>query len=167
MLRQFDVLHLDLPFAGARIRRLLLRGDFAGVGRRRMGTLILHMQMGACCAQPSKRCWHRAHPIALYLMRHRTMIRRKDTGARDIIHIPMEYGFTYLAAVLDCASWRVLSWHATITASISASTSGIERYFTLHSSRRPHSSLTQRTPDDANFCPTRCKRRRDPHPRSN
>jgi putative transposase len=38
-------------------------------------------------------------------------------------------------------------------ASVSAATAGIDRYFTLYNGRRPHSSLTDRTPDDAYFFP--------------
>ena len=34
-----DALHLDFPFAGARMLRRLLRRDFPSVGRRRIGTL--------------------------------------------------------------------------------------------------------------------------------
>jgi putative transposase len=34
-MRRMDLLHLDFPFAGARMLRRLLRPDFAGVGRRR------------------------------------------------------------------------------------------------------------------------------------
>jgi putative transposase len=37
--------------------------------------------------------------------------------------------------------------------SVAAATAGTRRCFTLHSSRRPHSSLTGRTPDDAYFFP--------------
>ena len=43
LMRQIDVLHLDFPFAGARMLRRLLRGQFPGVGRRRIGTLMLQM----------------------------------------------------------------------------------------------------------------------------
>lgn len=37
--------------------------------------------------------------------------------------------------------------------SVSAATAGIARYFTLYDSRRPHSILTDRPPDDAYSCP--------------
>jgi transposase InsO family protein len=37
--------------------------------------------------------------------------------------------------------------------SVSAATAGIGRYLTLYNTRRPHSSLTDRTPDEAYFFP--------------
>lgn len=145
------------------------------------------------------------------------------------MYIPTAHGFVYLAAVLDWASRRVLSWRVSITLdsafciaaveeaiarycypaimntdqgaqftsaaftvllldhgirismdgrgcwrdnifverlwrslkyeevylhgydSASAATAGIGSYFTLYNGRRPHSSLTDRTPDDVDF----------------
>ena len=69
LMRQIDVLHLDFPFAGARMLRRLLRGDFPGVGRRRIGTLMLHMGIAAVCPQPGTSRRHRSdddaqlHPL--------------------------------------------------------------------------------------------------------
>ena len=37
--------------------------------------------------------------------------------------------------------------------SVSAATAGLGRYLTLYNSRRPHSSLDDRTPDEAYFTP--------------
>jgi putative transposase len=49
LMRRIDVLHLDFPFAGARMLRRLLRADFPGVGRRRSGTLMRQMGIAAIC----------------------------------------------------------------------------------------------------------------------
>jgi putative transposase len=43
LMREIDALHLDFPFAGARMLRRLLRPQHPEVGRRRIGTLMLHM----------------------------------------------------------------------------------------------------------------------------
>jgi putative transposase len=53
--------------------------------------------------------------------------------------------------------WRTLKYeevylHAYDT--VSAATAGIDRYLTLYNTRRPHSSLADRTPDEAYFTPT-------------
>ena len=160
---------------------------------------------------------------------HRTITRPNEVWAMDITYIPMAHGFVYLAAVMDWASRRVLSWRVSVTLdsafciaaleeaiaryggptimntdqgaqftsaaftgvlldhgirismdgrgcwrdnifverlwrslkyeevylhgydSVSAATTGIARYFTLYNSRRPHSSLTDHTPDDVFF----------------
>lgn len=229
LMRRIDALHLDFPFGGARMLRRLLRAEFPGVGRRRIGTLMQHMGIAAVCPQPGTSRRHRAHLVYPYLLRHRTITRPNDVWAMDITYIPMAHGFVYLAAVMDWASRRVLSWRVSITLdstfciaaleeaiarygcptimntdqgaqftsaaftgalldhgirismdgrgcwrdnifverlwrslkyeevylhgydSVSAATSGISRYFTLYNSRRPHSSLSDRTPDAIYF----------------
>ena len=231
LMRQIDVLHLDFPFVGARMLRRLLRRQFPGVGRRRIGTLMLQMGIAAVCPQPGTSRRHRAHPVYPYLLRHRTVTRPNEVWAMDITYIPMARGFVYLAAVLDWASRRVLSWRVSITLdsafciaavdeaiarygrpeifntdqgaqftstaftgllldhgirismdgkgcwrdnifverlwrslkyeevylhaydSVSEATAGLGRYLTLYNTRRPHSSLDDRTPDEAYFTP--------------
>src|SRR5471032_3647082 len=115
LMRQIDGLHLDFPFAGARMLRRLLRGQFPGVGRRRIGTLMRHMGIAAICPQPGTSRRHRTHPVYPYLLRHKTITRPNEVWAMDITYIPMAHGFVYLAAVLDWASRRVLSWRLSIT----------------------------------------------------
>jgi putative transposase len=117
LMRALDARHLDFPFAGARMLRRLLRGEFPGVGRRRIGTLMLHMGIAAICPQPGTSRRHRAHPVYPYLLRHTTITRPNHVWAMDITYIPMAHGFVYLAAVLDWASRRVLSWRVSITPS--------------------------------------------------
>ncbi|MDB4912394.1 MAG: transposase [Gemmatimonadetes bacterium] len=192
---------------------------------------MLHMGITAICPQPGTSRRHRAHPVYPYLLRHRTITRPNAVWAMDITYIPMAHGFVYLAAVLDWATRRVLSWRVSITLdsafciaavedalgtygcpeifntdqgaqftstaftgllldygirismdgkgcwrdtvfverlwrsrkyeevylhaydSVSAAIAGIGRYLTLYNTRRPHSSLDDRTPDEAYFTP--------------
>ena len=115
LMRAIDALHLDFPFAGARMLRRLLRAEFPGVGRRRIGTLMQHMGIAAICPQPGTSRRHRAHPVFPYLLRHRSITQPNEVWAMDITYIPMAHGFVYLAAVMDWASRRVLSWRVSIT----------------------------------------------------
>jgi putative transposase len=115
LMRAIDALHLDFPFAGARMLRRLLRADFPGVGRRRIGTLMQHMGIAAVCPQPGTSRRHRAHPVFPYLLRHRSITQPNEVWAMDITYIPMAHGFVYLAAVMDWASRRVLSWRVSVT----------------------------------------------------
>lgn len=115
LMRRMDLLHLDFPFAGARMLRRLLRPDFPGVGRRRISSLMQHMGIAAVCPQPGTSRRHRAHPVYPYLLRHRTITQPNDVWAMDITYIPMAHGFVYLAAVMDWASRRVLSWRLSVT----------------------------------------------------
>ena len=231
VMRRIDAVHLEMPWFGARGLRRVLRPAFPGVGRRRIGTLMRHMGITAVCPQPGTSRRHRGHPLYPYLLRHRTITQPNEVWAMDITYIPMPHGFVYLAAVMDWASRRVLSWRISITLdsaccvaaleeaiarygcptilntdqgaqftsaaftsvllehgirismdgkgcwrdnifierlwrtlkyeevylhaydSVSAAAAGIGRYLTLYNTRRPHSSLTDRTPDEAYFFP--------------
>ena len=231
LMRRIDALHLDFPFAGARMLRRLLRPEYPGVGRRRLSTLMRQMGIAAICPQPGTSRRHRAHPVYPYLLRHRSITQPNDVWAMDITYIPMAHGFVYLAAVMDWASRRVLSWRVSITLdsaccidaveeaiarygrptifntdqgsqftsaaftgllldhgirismdgrgcwrdnvfverlwrsikyeevylhaydAVAEAKAGIERYLTLYNTRRPHSSLADRTPDEAYFTP--------------
>jgi putative transposase len=231
VMRRIDAVHLEMPWFGARGLRRVLRPEFPGVGRRRISTLMRHMGIAAVSPQPGTSRRHRGHPLYPYLLRHRTITQPNDVWAMDVTYIPMPRGFVYLAAVMDWASRRVLSWRVSISLdstfcvaaleeaiarygrptivntdqgvqftstaftsvvlrhgiqlsmdgkgcwrdnifierlwrtlkyeevylhaydSVSAATTGIGRYLTLYNSRRPHSSLTDRTPDEAYFFP--------------
>ena len=231
LMRQLDALHLDFPFAGARMLRRLLRRAGVAVGRRHVTTLMRRMGITAIAPQPGTSRRHRAHPVFPYLLRGRAITRPNQVWAMDITYIPMARGFLFLAAVMDWASRRVLSWRTSVTltadfcveaaeeaiarygrpeifntdqgaqftsdaftglllahviaismdgkgcwrdnifverlwrsikyeevylhayASVSEAKTGIARYLTLYNSARPHSSLPDRTPDEAYFTP--------------
>ena len=235
LMRRLDELHTECPFAGARMWRRLLKmhypTEFPGVGRRHIATLMRQMGIAAICPQPGTSRRHRAHPVYPYLLRHRAITRPNEVWAMDITYIPMAHGFVYLAAGMDWASRRVLSWRVSITLdsafcidaveeaiarhgcptifntdqgaqftsadvtgllkrhgiqismdgrgcwrdnifverlwrsikyeevylhaydTVSAAKAGIERYLTLCNTRRPHSSLADRTPDQMYFSP--------------
>jgi len=229
LMRRIDEVHLEMPWFGARGLRRVLTPEFPGVGRRHLATLMREMAISAQAPQPGTSRRHRAHPVYPYLLRHRTITRPNEVWAMDITYIPMARGFLYLAAVMDWATRRVLSWRVSVSMdtrfcveaveaaiarygrpeifntdqgaqftsaeftgllarhgisismdgkgcwrdnifierlwrtlkyeeiylhaydSVSAATAGIARYLTLYNSRRPHSSLDDRTPDAAYF----------------
>jgi len=231
LMRRIDAVHLEMPWFGARGLRRVLKREFPGVGRRRIGTLMREMGIAAMTPQPGTSRRHRAHPVYPYLLRHRTITRPNEVWAMDITYIPMARGFVYLAVVMDWASRRALSWRVSVSLdsafciaaveeaiarhgrpeifntdqgaqftsaaftgllldqgirismdgqgcwrdnifverlwrtlkyeevylhaydSVSAATAGIGRYLTLYNNRRPHSSLADRTPDEAYFFP--------------
>ena len=110
-----DALHLEMPWWGARGLRRMLAPDFPGVGRRRIATLMAKMGIAAVAPQPGTSKRHRAHPVYPYLLRHQTITRPNHVWAMDITYIPMARGFVYLAAVMDWASRKVLSWRVSTT----------------------------------------------------
>ena len=231
LMRRLDALHLDFPFAGARMLRRLLRRDGVDIGRRHVTTLMRRMGITAIAPQPGTSKRHRAHPVFPYLLRGRTITQPSQVWAMDITYIPMARGFLFLAAVMDWASRRVLSWRTSVTldtdfcieaveealarygrpeifntdqgsqftssaftgllqdhgiaismdgkgcwrdnifverlwrsikyeevylhayASVSEARTGLGRYLTQYNTARPHSSLADRTPDEAYFTP--------------
>lgn len=232
LMQRIDALHLEMPWAGARMLRRLLRADYPTLGRRHIGTLMQRLGLSAIAPQPGTSRRHRAHPVFPYLLRGRAITRPNDVWALDITYIPMARGFVYLVAVMDWATRRILSWRVSITldsdfcvdaledaiatygapaivntdqgaqftsgdftqavlgsgAKLSMDGKGcwrdnifmerfwrslkyeevyvhaydtgsaakhqIGRYITLYNTRRPHSSLADRTPDEAYFAPS-------------
>ena len=113
--RRIDELHLDHPFAGARMLRDLLRQEGQAIGRRHVATLMRRMGLEALYRKPRTSHRHPAHPIYPYLLRDLTIRRPNHVWAADITYIPMARGFVYLFAVLDWASRRVLAWRLSNT----------------------------------------------------
>ncbi len=53
LMRRIDELHLELPFAGARMLRDLLGGEGIAAGRKRMSTLMRRMGITALYRKPN------------------------------------------------------------------------------------------------------------------
>ncbi len=113
--RRIDELHLDHPFAGARMLRALLRREGHSIGRRHVATLMTRMGVEAVYRKPHTSARHPAHPVYPYLLRNVEITRSNHVWAADITYIPMRRGFVYLCAVLDWASRRVLAWRLSNT----------------------------------------------------
>jgi putative transposase len=110
LMRRIDELHLNHPFAGARMLRDLLRLEGIQAGRRHVSTLMKKMGIEALYRRPNTSRKHPQNPIFPYLLRGLEITRANHVWAMDITYIPMRKGFVYLAAVLDWATRRVLSW---------------------------------------------------------
>jgi putative transposase len=115
LMRRIDELHLEHPFAGARMLRDLLRQEGTTVGRKHVATLMKRMGIEALYRKPNTSRKHPRHPVYPYLLRHLAVTRPNQVWAMDITYIPMARGFVYLAAVMDWYSRRVLSWRVSIS----------------------------------------------------
>jgi putative transposase len=116
LMRCIDELHLEHPYAGARmLRDFLRRGDYPNIGRKRVKTLMNRMGIEAIYRKPNTSKRHPKHPIYPYLLRGVTVSQSNHVWAADITYIPMKRGFVYLFAVVDWASRRVLSWRLSNT----------------------------------------------------
>jgi putative transposase len=110
LMRRIDELHLQHPFAGARMLRDFLRQEGRNVGRRHVSTLMSKMGIEALYRRPNTSRKHPQNPVFPYLLRGLTIDRANHVWAMDITYIPMRKGFGYLAAVLDWGTRKVLSW---------------------------------------------------------
>src|SRR5215203_5409850 len=115
IMRRLDRLHLEFPFAGARMLRGLLSAEGCKIGRRHVKTLMRRMGIEALYRRPRTTKPEPGHKIYPYLLRSIEITRPNQAWATDITYIPMARGFVYLAVVLDWFSRRVLSWRLSIT----------------------------------------------------
>ena len=110
LMNRIDRLHLEYPFAGARMPRDLLREEGCPIGRKRVPTLMSRMGIEALYRKPRTSRRHPGHQVYPYLLRGLTVVRPNQIWAMDITYMPMARGFVYLVAVMDWHSRRVLSW---------------------------------------------------------
>ena len=115
LMRRIDELHLEYPFAGARMLQWLLRAEGHTAGRLHVSTLMKRMGIEALYRRPNTSKPEPGHKIYLYLLRKLAVRRSNHVWAMDITYIPMARGFVYLAAVVDWFSRKVLAWRLSIT----------------------------------------------------
>ena len=132
LMRQIDRLHLEFPFAGARMLRGLLAANGSKAGRRHVKTLMKRMGIEALYRRPRTTKPEPGHKIYPYLLRGMEIVRPNQVWAMDITYIPMAKGFVYLAVVLDWFSRRVLSWRVSITMEASFCVEALEDALARH-----------------------------------
>ena len=132
LMRRIDELHLEHPFAGARMLRDLLNREGFKVGRKHVATLMARMGIEALYRKPNTSKKHPAHKVYPYLLRGMRIDRANQVWAMDITYIPMARGWVYLAAVVDWASRRVLSSRVSITMDTAFCIEALEEAFARH-----------------------------------
>jgi putative transposase len=115
LMRRIDELHLELPFAGARMLRDLLSANGSIVGRRHVTTLMRKMGIEAVYRRPNTSKPAPGHKIYPYLLRGLEIDRPNQVWATDITYIPMARGFVYLCAIMDWYARRILAWRVSNT----------------------------------------------------
>jgi len=109
-MRRIDELHLEFPFAGARMLRDFLNREGDPLGRRHVATLMRRMGIEAIYRRRNTSRPHPEHPVYPYLLRGLAIERPNQVWAADITYIPMARGFVYLVVILDWYSRRILAW---------------------------------------------------------
>ncbi len=110
LMSAIERLHLELPFAGSRRLKKLLRTEGFDVGRRHVRTLMRRMGIEALYRKKNTSRRHPDHKVFPYLLRGRSITRPNEVWALDITYIPMRRGFVYFVGVMDWATRRILSW---------------------------------------------------------
>ncbi len=129
LMRRIDELHLEFPFAGARMLARLLRRDGFEVGRRRVRTLMKRMGVEALYCKPNTSRRNSQHKVWPYLLRGMKIERANQVFALDTTYIPMARGFVYLTAVVDWASRKVVAHRVAITLEAMHAVEALEEAF--------------------------------------
>jgi putative transposase len=129
LMRRIDELHLEHPFAGARMLMRLLKREGIAIGRKHVGTLMRKMGIEALYRKLNLSRKHLAHKIWPYLLRDRKIERSNQVFALDTTYVPMAQGFVYLTAVIDWASRRVLAHRVAITMEAEHAVAALEEAF--------------------------------------
>ena len=109
IMRRIDELHMELPFAGSRMLRDLLRQEGSKIGCLHVAMLMKKMAIEAIYRRPNTSKPAPGHKIYPYLLRKLAIVRPNQVWATDISYIPMAKGFVYLVAIVDWFSRNVLS----------------------------------------------------------
>ncbi|MBP1291625.1 putative transposase [Bradyrhizobium elkanii] len=112
LMRRLDELHLDYPFAGARMLRSLLRREGVYAGRRHIATLMKRMRIEAVYRRPNTSKPAPGHKIYPYLLRGLKIERPDHAWAMDITYIPMRVASSISRRSSMCSadgSWPIAS----------------------------------------------------------
>ncbi|MGQ9474752.1 MAG: IS3 family transposase [Actinomycetota bacterium] len=110
MMRHMGEIHLKYPFYGSRRIMHELRGRGYKVGRGHVSRLMRIMGIHVIWSRPRTAIPDAKHKVYPYLPRGPSVGRANHVWAADICSLPMRRGCAYLAAVLDWAGRKALSW---------------------------------------------------------
>src|SRR5450830_513569 len=66
LMRRIDELHMELPFAGSRMLRDMLKREGHQIGRKHVATLMKKIGIAALYKKPNTSRRHPAHPVYPY-----------------------------------------------------------------------------------------------------
>jgi len=115
IMRQIDELHLKYPFYGSRKITQTLKTTGTVINRKRTQRLMRLMGLESVAPKPNTSKPAPEHPVYPYLLRGLSITRPNQVWATDITYIPMARGFSYLVAIIDWYSRRVLAWRLSNT----------------------------------------------------
>ena len=110
-----DRIMTEFPYYGSRKVTAALQDKGLSVGRDRV--LKLLRRMGLRATQPRRRKGdkRKEHEVYPYLLDKLVITGPSQVWCTDISYIPTQYGWTYLVAILDLFSRRILGWQLSAT----------------------------------------------------
>jgi len=114
MMSLIDEIHLRYPFYGSRRIRDELWDNGFHVSRDRVRTLMKRVGVEALYRKPRLSAPHPSHKVYPYLLKEMKIDRANQVWAVDITYM-LSKGYVYLAAIMDWASRKVLSWRLSNT----------------------------------------------------
>jgi putative transposase len=115
LMREIDEIHLAWPFYGSRRIMHELRHRGYDVGRGHVSRLMRIMGIEAIYRKRRTSEPHPGHKVYPYLLKDMDISRANQAWVSDITYLPMERGFSYLCAIMDLASRKVLAWRLSNT----------------------------------------------------
>jgi len=109
LMRMIDEQYLVTPFYGSRRMTEFLKQNYQ-VNRKRIQRLMRLMGLEAMYPKPNLSAANMAHKKYPYLLKDIRINKPNQVWATDITYIPMEFGFLYLAAIMDMYSRYVIAW---------------------------------------------------------
>ena len=115
LMHEIDRIFTKYPFFGNRQIAAYLPQSGFSAGRHRVRRLMGIMGLQAIYKGPNISKKHPQHKIWPYLLRKLAITRPNHVWCSDITYIPVKNGFLYLAAIMDWATRKVLSWRLSNT----------------------------------------------------
>jgi putative transposase len=131
-MRRIGELHMDRPFAGARMLAFPLAQEGLAVGRKHVGSLMRKMGIEALYRGPRTSRPEPGHKAYPHLLKDKEITRANQVRAMDITCIPMAKGYCHLAAVMDGFTRKVLAWRLPITMEASFRIEAVEEALETH-----------------------------------
>lgn len=115
LLRLIDEEYTRHPFYGTRRMTQYLKNLNYPVNRKRVQRLMRILGLSGMAPGPNTSRSHPEHKIYPYLLRGIDIIRPNQVWSTDITYVRLENGFSYLVAIIDWYSRRVLAWRLSNT----------------------------------------------------
>jgi len=123
-----DRLYLEDPCLGSRRLPVVIERELGQrINRKRIQRLRREMGLEAIYCRPRTSEPGEGHRIYPYLLREMKISRADEVWCADITYIPMEEGHTYLCAVMDWHSRKVLGWELSNTMDVALCLAALEK----------------------------------------